>query len=63
MAHRMDKRNLLYLSDSIEVASLEGLMLWCPEINQSKWPFGMVMHNFHGLKTMAVHCYAEIAYF
>ena len=28
--------NLLYLSDSIEIASLEGLTLWCPEINQSK---------------------------
>ena len=25
--------NLLYLPGSIEVASLEGLMLWCPEIN------------------------------
>ena len=28
--------NLLYLPDSIEIASLEGLTLWCPEINQSK---------------------------
>ena len=28
--------NLLYLPDSIEIASLEGLMLWCPEINKSK---------------------------
>ena len=30
--------NLLYLSDSIEVASLERLTLWCPETNQSKRP-------------------------
>ena len=30
--------NLLYFSDSIEIASLEGLMLWCSEINQSKRP-------------------------
>ena len=28
--------NLLYLPDSIEIASLEGLTLWCPESNQSK---------------------------
>ena len=28
--------NLLYLPDSIEIASLEGLTLWCPENNQSK---------------------------
>ena len=28
--------NLLYLPDSIEIASLEGLTLWCSEINQSK---------------------------
>ena len=28
--------NLLYLPDIIEIASLEGLSLWCPEINQSK---------------------------
>ena len=28
--------DLMYLSDSIETASLEGLTLWCPEINQSK---------------------------
>ena len=30
--------NLLYLPDSIEIASLEGLTFWCPEINQSKRP-------------------------
>ena len=30
--------NLLYLPDSIEITSLEGLTLWCPEINQSKRP-------------------------
>ena len=28
--------NLLYFPDSIEIAYLEGLTLWCPEINQSK---------------------------
>ena len=27
--------NLLYLPDSIKIASLEGLTLWCQEINQS----------------------------
>ena len=27
--------NLLYLPDSTEIASREGLTLWCPEINQS----------------------------
>ena len=25
--------NLLYVADSIEIASIEGLTLWCPEIN------------------------------
>ena len=31
--------NHLYFSDSIEIASsLEGLTLWCSEINQSKRP-------------------------
>ena len=30
--------NLLYLEDSTEIACLEGLTLWCPEINQWKWP-------------------------
>ena len=30
--------NLLYLPDSIEIASLKGLTLWCPEISQSKQP-------------------------
>ena len=31
--------NLLYLpEDNIEITSLEGLMLWCPEINRSKRP-------------------------
>ena len=34
------KVNLLYLPDSIGIASLEGLTLWCPGINQSKWPLG-----------------------
>ena len=33
--HRMDKNKSLYLPDSIEIASLEGVTLWCPEINQS----------------------------
>ena len=28
--------NLLYLPDNIEIVSLKGLTLWCPEINQSK---------------------------
>ena len=28
--------NLLYLPDSIEIVSLEGLTLWCAEINQLK---------------------------
>ena len=28
----------LYLPDSIEIASVKGLTLWCPEINQSKRP-------------------------
>ena len=32
IVHRMDKINLLYFPDSIEIASLEGLMLWFPEI-------------------------------
>ena len=30
--------NLLYFPDSIEIASLEELTLWCSEINQSKRP-------------------------
>ena len=30
--------NLLYFPESIEIATLEGLTLWCSEINQSKWP-------------------------
>ena len=30
--------NLLYLPDSIEIASFEGLTLYCPEINQSRQP-------------------------
>ena len=30
--------NLLYLPDSTENTSLEGLTLWCPEIKQSKQP-------------------------
>ena len=30
--------NILSLPDSIEIASLEGLTLWYPEINQSKLP-------------------------
>ena len=34
--HRMDKRKSFYLPDSIEIGSLEGLTLWCPEINESK---------------------------
>ena len=25
--------------DGIEIAALEGLMLWCSEINQAKQPF------------------------
>ena len=37
--HWMDKRKSLCLpEDNIEITSLEGLMLWCPEINQSKRP-------------------------
>ena len=56
--------NLLYLSDCIEITSLEGLMLWCPEINQSnKTAVGIVMHDFHGLKTMTFNRIADIAYF
>ena len=43
--------NLLYLPDSIEIVSLEGLTLWCAEINQLKKAVGIVMHDFHGLKT------------
>ena len=30
--------DLLYFPDSIEIAYLERLTLWCPEINQSKQP-------------------------
>ena len=30
--------NHLYFSDSIEIGSLQGSMLCCPEINQSKQP-------------------------
>ena len=30
--------NLFYFSDSMEIASLEGLTLCCPEINHSKQP-------------------------
>ena len=30
------KVNLLHFPDSIEINSLEGLSLWCPEINQLK---------------------------
>ena len=56
--------NLFYLPDSIEITSLEGLTLWCPEINQSnKAAVGIVMHDFHGLKTMTFHHIADIAYF
>ena len=38
VSHRMTNVNLLYLPDSIEITSLEGLTLWRPEINQSKRP-------------------------
>ena len=56
--------NLLYLPDNIEITSLKGLTLWCPEINQSnKAAVGIVMHDFHGLKTMTFHRIADIAYF
>ena len=34
----MDNATFLYLPDSMEIASLEGLTLWCPEIKQSKPP-------------------------
>ena len=56
--------NHLYLPDSIEITSLEGLTLWCPEVNQSnKTAVGIVMHDFHGLKTMTSYRIADIAYF
>ena len=35
--HRMDKRKSLYFPGSIEIATPEGLTLYCSEINQSKW--------------------------
>ena len=36
---RMDKRKFfVFPIDSIEISSLEGFMLWCSEINQSKRP-------------------------
>ena len=47
--------NLFCFPDSIEIASLEGLTLWCPAT-------GMVMHNFYDLKAMSFHCVSEIAY-
>ena len=48
--------NLLYFSDSIKIASLKGLSLCCPAV-------GIVMHDFHGLRTMTFHHIADIAYF
>ena len=52
--------NLLYFPDSIEIVSLNGLTLWCSEINQSELP----LHDFHGLKIMTTfHYVADIAYF
>ena len=36
--HTAQDVNLLYFSDSIEIASLEELTLLCSEINQSKRP-------------------------
>ena len=53
----------MYLPDSIEIASLEGLTLVGPEINQSNQAVGIVMHDFHGLKTVTFHQVADIAYF
>ena len=53
--------NLLYLPDSKEITSLERLTLCCPEINQSnKKADGIVIHDFHGLKTMTFHSIADI---
>ena len=59
----MDKHNFFYWPDSIEIAPLEGLTLWCSEINQSKIAVGIVTNDFHGLKTMTFHRVAVIAYF
>ena len=50
----------LFFPDSIEIGSLEGLMLWCPEMKPVKTGIGMVMHNFHGLKTTTYHCVADV---
>ena len=36
--HKMQKRKSFVFPHSTEVTSLEGLMLWWPEVNQSKWP-------------------------
>ena len=41
------------------IASLEGLTLCCP----IKTAIGMVTQDFHGLKAMTFHCFADIAYF
>ena len=55
--------NLLYFPDSIEIGSLKGLSLCCPEIKLIRTAVGIVMRNFHGLKTMISYHVADIAYF
>ena len=55
--------SLLYLPDSIEIATLKGFTLWVPRNQPIKIAVDIVVYDFHGLKTMTFHCVADIAYF
>ena len=62
MPTRWTNVNLLYLSDNIGIVSLEELTLMVAENQPIKAAIFMVMHDFHGLKTMTLNCVADIAY-
>ena len=53
--------NLLYFPDSKEIASPEGLTLWCSEIGQSKRP--LKNRDLSDFKAMTFNCVADIAFF
>ena len=59
----MDKRKSVVFARQYRNCFSRGKNALVPRNQPIKTAVGIVMHDFHGLKTMTFHCVADIAYF
>ena len=62
-SHRMDKRKSFVFARQYRNCFSRRINALVPRNQPIKTAVGIVMHDFHGLKTMTFHHVADIAYF